>query len=298
MNTSSKIIHIRSSDRQNKEGSSSDIFFSLKETLSSHSDNEFITLSVQNAQIPISFYNISNLYNYLDIRENDVTFSIQIQSGNYNIYQFINALTSLLNNNSPNLLTYTLTYSTIRNKITIKHNDSDITTTLLFQSGSNAYRDIGPLLGCVDDFNVYNYDLELPNTVNMMPTNSLYIRTSLSSKNAIATRVNGYTDILSKIPINSPPNTVLFYQNITFYKINTNISQLSYINIRLTDEDNDLIDLNGQEWSCSLQVDFYTLNKPTISDTIEIPDELMKQMSQQEQEQQQQFLDNETDEES
>ena len=73
-------------------------------------EGRFNRITLVNLNIPVSFYVIQNGHNTFYLTENSTSVLITIPQGNYNINSFITGLTSLLNLNSPNGLTYTLSF--------------------------------------------------------------------------------------------------------------------------------------------------------------------------------------------
>ena len=63
--------------------------------------------------------------------------------------------------------------------------------------------------------------------------------------------------ILCSIPVNVSPFSIIIYQNLTNFKTNLFSNTLSYVNLKLIDQDGLIIDLNGCHWSCVFQVDIY-----------------------------------------
>ena len=61
--------------------------------------------------------------------------------------------------------------------------------------------------------------------------------------------------ILVSIPVNVSPFSIIIYQNLTNFKTNLFNNTLSYVNLKLIDQDGMIIDLNGCHWSCVLQID-------------------------------------------
>ena len=62
--------------------------------------------------------------------------------------------------------------------------------------------------------------------------------------------------ILASIPINAPPYSIINYNNYSLTnKVNLYSNIFSSINIKLLDQDNNLINLNYQNYSLTLQFD-------------------------------------------
>jgi hypothetical protein len=65
---------------------------------------------------------------------------------------------------------------------------------------------------------------------------------------------NDYS-IVASIPINNQPNSMLLYQNPNDYRINLLKETLNHIHIRLTDQLGNALNLNGQYFTMTIQLD-------------------------------------------
>ncbi len=93
-------------------------------------------------------------------------------------------------------------------------------------------------------------------SINLFTIRNIYI----SSNNLILNNVNSSTpnnsSILCSIPITSSVNSIISYSNIYDVKNEVNhTNNLNLLHIKLTDQDCDLLDLNGVHWSMTLQID-------------------------------------------
>jgi hypothetical protein len=77
---------------QNNGSFLSDVYFKFIGLLADEPDIEEITISVQNAQIPISFYNINVYNNILNITYNATPYTLTLTRGNYNSTTLINEI--------------------------------------------------------------------------------------------------------------------------------------------------------------------------------------------------------------
>lgn len=93
---------------------------------------------------------------------------------------------------------------------------------------------------------------------------SLYIRTSLTTSSVLDSAVGGgYSSILARVPIEVDSGGVITISpsDGAVHKLIIKVREITIIGVRLTDQRNRLIDLNGLDWDISLQFDF-----------IEVPD--------------------------
>jgi len=62
-------------------------------------------------------------------------------------------------------------------------------------------------------------------------------------------------DTICTIPVNTPPNSNIVYHNTNRFTTNLYSNILNDIVIKIVSQDNDLLDLNGLDWSITLQFD-------------------------------------------
>ena len=93
-------------------------------------------------------------------------------------------------------------------------------------------------------------------SINLFTIRNIYI----SSYNLILNNVNSSTpnnsSILCSIPISSSQGSIITYSNI--YDVKNEVyhtNNLNLLHIKLTDQDCDILDLNGVHWSMTLQLD-------------------------------------------
>ena len=89
---------------------------------------------------------------------------------------------------------------------------------------------------------------------NLCTVRCICINSNLSSDNFAKSNANDKR-VLCSIPVNVSPFSIIIYQNLTYFKTNLFSNTLSYVNLKLVDQDGMIIDLNGCHWSCVLQVD-------------------------------------------
>jgi hypothetical protein len=61
--------------------------------------------------------------------------------------------------------------------------------------------------------------------------------------------------ILCSLPVNKPPYSLIEYNNINNFRTNLYINTINVIKIKLTDENGNLINFNGCDYSITLQID-------------------------------------------
>ena len=204
-------------------------------------DGYHIYLSVQNCVIPYSFYNINSTNNYLTYLVNQIQYYITIPQGNYNINQLITTLQSLM------LSGFTITYNNINNKLTFTY-----LTDFSLLDTSTIFPIIGFKLNTL--YVSSSYSLISVNSINMHPIKCINVVSNLMTYNINKSFVNNNT-ILCCIPINNQPFSLIEYHNINNFRINLFINIISSIKIKLIDDSGNLLNLNGLNFSLTIQLD-------------------------------------------
>jgi len=205
-----------------------------------------IYLSVVHATIPYTFYQINSSNNYLVYSYNGIKNDLTITEGNYNVYN----LATYLQTNLPNT---TVSYSSITNAFTFTctsnvnfafYLESTCLPLLGFASGSN------PLSFYASS----NYILTSTQAVNLITTNCLCIYSNLKTYSFNKSKVNDQS-VLCSIPINVAPCGMIIHSNHDNYKCNTFTNVISQIEIKICDQEGNIINLNGSNWTITLQFD-------------------------------------------
>jgi hypothetical protein len=229
--------------------------YATKYINNSHSNCEFylpiieiptqhhIYLSVVNAIIPYTFYNINSLNNTLIYVIDGVDTILSIDIGNYNAIQLASYLTKWMPN-------FTVKYSTITNQFTFTNSVSNFS--------------FNPLTTC---FDVLGFDAEQPLYLQsiLKELTSEYCANMQSVQcvniisNFLTGNINSYdmktNRTLCCIPVNSQPYTNIVYENSTNFRSNLYTNIINYINIQLTDQQHNTLNLNGLDWTIVLQID-------------------------------------------
>jgi len=88
---------------------------------------------------------------------------------------------------------------------------------------------------------------------------SLFIRTNLSTTSILDSHIGGgFSNILCRVPINTEPGGIINIQpvNGNVHKLLLKLKAITNISIRLTNQKNTTIDLNGLDFDISLKLDF------------------------------------------
>jgi hypothetical protein len=243
--TESKILNLNSSYAIKNNGSFlSDVFFNFNGILKEDPDILEINLSLQSAQIPYSFYNINVYNNKLDLTYNSILYNIVLTRGNYNANSLLLEIQTQLINNSITDLTIVI---------------SSITGLLTFTSANynytiNSTSTILKVLG-FDANTSYSSTLKIlnaPYPLNLLGSLNVKIVSSDLIINNIDSSVGGNYSIICNIPIEAPNFGIILYDNITNLQSKLNNVTLDGFDLKLFDDDNNLINFNNQPWTVQL----------------------------------------------
>jgi hypothetical protein len=199
-----------------------------------------IEFRVIHAEIPVSFYIINKNNNILQV--NGINYFIPL--GNYNIKTFTSYLATIGITASFSVLTskYTFLYS---NNFTISGSKS--TCRNIIGLGKSEYSSV-------------NNTLEMPNVVNFLPLARINFRSSALQLD----NFNSYdksNDIFISLQNSSSQNAMINYKNSAHVKYILEIDNLTTLDIRITDDMNQLIDFNGLDWYLTICIDTYYISQ-------------------------------------
>ena len=251
--------------------------------------NQRCLVSLNSATIPYSFYNIrDNVNNLLLITavndggsESDFRSKLfQIPEGNYTAYTFAEVIEDVVNGIDIQdaakglLFKFQMDYDTDLGmfKYTMERRTQDssnnkITLTFTFINNAAVEGKTPHIeMGFSGKENV-SWTLETNGTaVSIFSTNvvdmngsihGVYVRTNLVSNGTLDTQSGTFSNILSRIPINVASGGIIFAtpNNATHRSI-VDIRSIDTLTIRLTDERNRILDLNGLHFQIAISLDF------------------------------------------
>jgi len=290
---SSKILYIDSRDADTYLQSNLTSYFNyvLNENIEVPL-NQRALISLNSATIPYSFYNIrSGINDSLKIQLENTTqattddFTLTITEGNYDVYSFSNVIEDYINTNILTLSTNVriiIDYNRDRQKfeynlskrddanpndryfLKFRFDDTTITQTPHIEMGFIEGSLISMLIA--DTSGGFSSTSQLVST-NVVDINGsihgVYIRTNLVNNGTLDTQSGSFSNILSRIPINVNSGGIIFATpNNATHKSLVDIRTINSITIRLTDERNRILDLNGLHFQIAISVDFIYSKKP------------------------------------
>ena len=205
-------------------------------------DGHHIYLSLQNASIPYSFYSITSFDNVFQFGVvGDPITTYYVQPGNYNVTQIIDVVKAAMG------ASFTVTYSSITGKILITHSSSNF---IIYASNFNHVIGFSKTTNTTSAGNVLNGR----DCMNLNQIRALNIEINFPTYNVnIAQAYN--QNILATIPVYVAPFSIITYQNPNNFRTNLYINKLEQIQIRILDNENRLVQMNGVQYQMTFQLD-------------------------------------------
>lgn len=173
---SKKIFYIDS--RKRLTGTDSNFTFNLN----IEPDDDFDSCVILQAQIPKSYYLVSQNRNYFYLQEtDDILYPIYLNPGNYSRRALSNTIQLILNDTSPNNFSYEVTYPDSRTSDDGKYifkvsNNGGVQPKFIF-TNAFMYEQLGFNKNSVNQF--VNNQLKSDNVINLQLEQTLYIHSSI-----------------------------------------------------------------------------------------------------------------------
>lgn len=223
----------------------SDVNFTFIGLLQDDADVEEITVQVQNAQIPISFYNINVYNNILNITYNSTPYSLTLTRGNYNSTTLINEIIAKLALIA--ITDITIATSSITGIITFTragglnftiNSTGTINKVLGFEVGTT-YISVGGVLSA-------------PFPLNLLGLLKLKIASYELQTGNYDSSVDGTLNILATIPIEAGSFGLILYDNISNTQSLIRNPTLDGFDLKIYGDDNNLVNFNNVGWNITL----------------------------------------------
>lgn len=255
----STVLHIRSKDAiQNVSGYNTDFNVNLVAPILSK-PNEEVHISMMSAEIPYSFYNVSSeLENNTLIYDTDQTLTFVSQD--YSIDDIVD----FFNDNSAFFAIFTTTYDEKKNKITFTNKTADTHTIDLDKSNINK------VIGFDEDDTqrtvLAGATLTSDYVCNMASVHSIFIKSTMATGNVLSTRA-GNSTTLQKISVDVNSNGIIYLNQSDFRQISVSqVNVIDNINFRITDQNDNLLQLNNVNYEISFLFNIYPKYTPDDND--------------------------------
>lgn len=243
--TDSRLISLNSKDAtilNSISSYNSNTVFQIPSLLKDEFDIIQVDIGLINVQIPVSFYAINYTNNILSYTLG-TTKTIILEDGNYNANTLFTEMISkfLLNGDvftiKINKINGCLTFTSSTN-FTFNFTNSTIFKTLGFTKSIN-YTSSGNIL------------------ITPFPLNLAIINQLSIVSDGLAT--NGYSsnkteNILSNVSVDKPAFGILTFESPNMVRRILKTKSINSIDIRILDQDGNLIDFNNQDWSLTLSI--------------------------------------------
>jgi len=197
-----------------------------------------ITCCVLNFICPNSIYIINETNNLLSITINSVTTNYYVTYGNYNSSNFITYLLGILPTG------FTMTINPINNIFTMTY-----TTNFTINSSSTIYNIMG--FKKSTNYTSSSNSLTFPFTCNFNGIQSINISLENINTNNLDSYNKYQTNIIQTVNVNTNSSIIEFNKSED-YNITIKQNIMDYIDIGLTDNLQNFINLNNQHWNITL----------------------------------------------
>ena len=252
-------IYLNSSSAMLMNGTAkSYVHFYIQNAINTTNKNTIeMRVSLVNAQLPCSFYQINNFNNTIIING----ISYMFPNGNYNVNSFITTWKSVVGS------TWVLSFSSFTNTFIFTFTSA---FTFTVMSNCSLFPIIGFIVG--KTYSSVGNSINAPFCVNFSGLSRLLISIPTFSLNSKSSFDSAMSNIIASIPNNCIQNGIIYYTNYTNYRSIFKNSELSCITIQIQDDNENFIDFNNLNWSLTLQIDMVNEvieNLNTIGDIYE-----------------------------
>ena len=243
MSDDNRKLYLRSNEGTVNNGIDTDVTFAISPPLTTTDFFNF-TLTLESAEIPISWYNVNSSNNTFiyHLISSGVETTITIPVKNYNATQLLTVLNTLLSS-----LGVSITYDEQSNRYTF-------TGSADFKLKGNAFR----ILGLVPDATTFNNSssniLVSPSMINLLFPRNCFLK-------LISTQATTYNATIAKIQLSAQDLEVVYFNGTIASEFSILLSDrtLSSIRVSLIDDDGLALGsasgLNGIMWSLGVNIE-------------------------------------------
>ena len=248
--TDTKIISLNTESAGLKNGSYlSSVSFNLQGLLKDEPDIIHRQITLQNAQLPVSFYIVNYTNKTFVIKFGATDYTITIPVGNYNANTLITAIQSAILTATTNVVSVAI--SKISGIFTFT---SSLAFTLRSSLSTFTMRTILGLdrTDLVATFTT-SYNATLPYPCNLLGTKLIQVNSPVISGNNYSSNLNGQTTLLATIPVQAPSFGLILYFDTGDTRVSFNNNNLDGIDIDIIDaETGQYINFNNCNWTMTL----------------------------------------------
>tara|TARA_R110002020_G_scaffold471306_2_gene698292 strand:+ start:488 stop:1447 length:960 start_codon:yes stop_codon:yes gene_type:complete len=225
-------------------------------------DTLYHTIAIQSAEIPASYYNVNGKNNIINISDNvGTTASITIPEGNYNANTFASEFITQFNA-AAFAGNATLSYKEISGKYSLM-SDTNSTNLTINLASTTCRLPLGIALDAVGTL-VFNYAVGnatlLPLPADFLGVTKIKLLSdALAGGNFDSNNLNT-TTLVDTISATATPFGLIIYNSLgreSFVKS----KRIDEIDVQLLDQNNNLIDFNGINWTMTLLINTHRRQK-------------------------------------
>jgi len=240
----------------------SDVYFNFKGLIKQDTDIQEIQISVQNAQIPNSFYNVNVYNNILQITYNSTPYTLTLTRGNYNSTTLINEIIAKLALQA--ITDITIAISSITGVLTFTRagalnftiNSMGTLNKVLGFAVGTSYTSVGGILLA-------------PFPLNLLGLLKLKLASYEIQTRNYDSSVQSNLNILATIPIESGNFGLILYDNISNTQSIINNPTLDGFDLQIYGDDNNLVNFNGVGWNITLLLAITRVRQETTKTAFE-----------------------------
>lgn len=258
---SSKLVHINSLDATTLFSSdrTTDFSYELEQPIQVP-ENQMLLVSCIGATIPYTFYNIrNNVNNRLCVRltEFGLIYNLDVPEGNYSATALLLKIKELFDG-QVFTETINITYDRVSMKFDFTIVGGGGVAYFDFRTENNPYP-CNIELGFNKNQTEISTNTKSPNVADVNGSiHGLYVRSNISSNSIYDSESKSLSSILARIPIRVNFGGIIFWDtgDGMGHKAQVDNQLIKSIRIRLTDDRNRLINLNGLNFTLTILFDF------------------------------------------
>ena len=247
------VLHVRSKDVERTGELNSHIFIDLLEPITINSATEEIHQILLSGELPYSFYNISSQVNNNIIRftANGEPLPFTFPNKNYDV----NELVKVMNDGN---FPFTVSYDRFTMKLTFSNNTNF--TNILNLSTSTANKVLGFAENASDITVLANQSTTSTGVVDLATVHSIFVKSNSSSNMVFSTR-QGFSSTIQKVSVDVNSGGIIYLNQNDARQHTVLNSNIEFIELKLTDQNDRLIDFNAINYELSVGFFVYPINK-------------------------------------
>ena len=229
----------------------SNVYFKFPSLIVPKNNIKSITCSVLNAQIPYSYYNVNVYNNIFLISNGGATQTITLTRGNYNANSLITEIIGQLT--LAGITGISIVLSSVSGCLTWTTSAASMT---IYATGSTALRFLG--LNTTTNTTSVSQKIISPYPLNLLYTLKIRIASTALNNNHLDSSVSGSLNILSSFSVSAANFGIILYENQTNIQSELKVRDLNGFDIRIIDDDGNLINFNNTNWTATMMLQIET----------------------------------------